>query len=82
MLRHDAARFWQKIEAEILPLVRWLVRDRSEWCARTPFFAALLGAVMGAALFCLVSVFENWDRIPASKLWAEGYGHFAATIES
>jgi predicted nucleic acid-binding protein len=29
MLRDDAAKFWQKIEAEILPLVRWLDVDRS-----------------------------------------------------
>jgi predicted nucleic acid-binding protein len=29
MLRADAARFWQKIETEILPLVRWLDVDRS-----------------------------------------------------
>ena len=25
MLRDDAAKFWQKIEEEILPLVRWLM---------------------------------------------------------
>ena len=29
MLRDDAAKFWQKIETEILPLVRWLDVDRS-----------------------------------------------------
>ena len=29
MLRDDASKFWQKIEAEILPLVRWLDVDRS-----------------------------------------------------
>ena len=29
MLRDDAAKFWQKIEAEILPLVSWLDVDRS-----------------------------------------------------
>jgi tRNA(fMet)-specific endonuclease VapC len=29
MLRNDAARFWQKIEAEILPLVRWLDVDQA-----------------------------------------------------
>jgi predicted nucleic acid-binding protein len=29
MLRDDATNFWQKIEADILPLVRWLDVDRS-----------------------------------------------------
>ncbi len=29
MLRDDASKFWQKIEAEILPLVHWLDVDRS-----------------------------------------------------
>ena len=29
MLRDDATNFWQKIETDILPLVRWLDVDRS-----------------------------------------------------
>jgi len=58
MLRDDATNFWQKIEADILPLVRWLDVDRSV-ASKAGDIAAKLQRLGTALVHNLVLVSRN-----------------------